>query len=660
MDSMLTLKIRAEELRAQILYHNKRYYNDDSPEISDFEYDALLRELEELEKNYPELAATDSPTIRVGGAADSKFSPVSHKVALESLQDAFGYDEIRAFDLRVREKIESPIYVVEPKIDGLSVALEYENGVFIRGATRGDGLTGEDVTENLNTIKNIPQILSEKLESVIVRGEVFMSKEVFESLVAMQEQNEEKVFKNPRNAAAGSLRQKDSSITKQRNLDIFVFNVQSISGRNLSNHEESLNFLKRLGFNVIPSYKSFDNIEEVILEIERIGKEREILPYGIDGAVIKINDFLQRESLGSTAKAPRWALAFKYPPEEKETSIIGVEINVGRTGVLTPTALLEPVNVAGSTVSRATLHNQDFINEKDIRIGDKVVIRKAGDIIPEIVKLISHAENSLPYFLPTVCPSCGSNVFREEGEAALRCLNPECPAQILRLLIHFCSRDAMDIEGLGESVLQRLVEAELLHSVADIYKLKVDDLLKLERFAPKSANNLIEAVNKSKEKGLANLIFALGIRFIGQKAAKLMAEHFLVMDEIMQADEADYLNIEGFGSVMAKSAYDFFSLSNTKHLIEELRSLGLKLESSAVLLDMRFAGKTFVLTGTLEHFKRSEAQTLIESYGGKVSSSVSKKTDFLLCGEDSGSKLTKAGELGVKVLSEEEFLIMVN
>lgn len=659
MDSLKGLKERAEELRAQINYHNKRYYDEDSPEISDFEYDALLRELEELEKNYPELAVSDSPTMRVGGAADSKFSPVSHKVALESLQDAFSFDEIRAFDLRVREKIESPVYVVEPKIDGLSVALEYENGIFIKGATRGDGLTGEDVTENLNTISNIPKMLSQKLKNIVVRGEVFMSKEVFEKLVATQEQNEEKVFKNPRNAAAGSLRQKDASVTKQRNLDIFVFNVQSISGMDLTNHEESLLFLKELGFNVIPSFKVFDDIEKVISEIERIGKERENLSYGIDGAVIKVNDFKQRTVLGSTAKAPRWAVAFKYPPEEKETTLTGVEINVGRTGVLTPTALLEPVNVAGSTVSRATLHNQDFINEKGIRIGDKVVIRKAGDIIPEIVKVLRHAQDSVAYSMPTACPSCGSQVFREEGEAALRCLNPECPAQILRLLIHFCSRDAMDIEGLGESVLQRLVEAELLHSVADIYKLKIEDLLKLERFAPKSANNLTEAINKSKEKGLANLLFALGIRFIGQKAAKLMAEHFLNIDEIMKADESDFLNIEGFGLVMAKSAYDFFSLPNTKHLIEQLRQLGLKLESTAVLTDTRFAGKTFVLTGTLEHFKRNEAQALIESYGGKVSSSISQKTDYLLSGEDSGSKLVKAEALGVTVISEEEFLKMI-
>lgn len=652
-------KNRAQELRDIIHYHSDKYYNEDAPEIEDFEYDKLLRELVEIEDIYPELITEDSPTHRVGGLAGNQFQAVRHIVPMESLQDAFNIAEVMAFDKRVRETAPDATYIVEPKIDGLSVSLEYENGVFTRGSTRGDGFTGEDVTANLKTIRSIPLRLKSSVPYIEVRGEVYMPHQVFMQIVEKQELNEEKPFKNPRNAAAGSLRQKNPKITAQRSLDIFVFNIQQVRGTELLDHKSSLDYLKSLGFKTIPMYNEFAAIDEVITELEKIGMLRGRLPYGIDGAVIKVNNFDRRIVLGSTSKFPKWALAYKYPPEEKQTKLLGIEINVGRTGVLTPTAILEPVLLAGSTVGRATLHNQDYITDKDIRLGDTVVLRKAGDIIPEVLAVVSHAENSTPYLLPNVCPSCGAPVVREPEESAVRCVNPECPAQLLRLLIHFCSRDAMDVEGLGEGVLERLVNEGLLKTVADIYRLDFEQISVLERFAQKSAENLINAIELSKQKELDRLIYALGIRHIGQKSAKLLAQRFHTIDEVMAATEEEIASIEGFGSVMAKSLADYFALPQSRALIEELKENNLNMKSEEKTKDNRFAGKTFVLTGTLPTYSRAEATEIIESFSGRVSSSVSKKTGFVLAGEDAGSKLTKANTLGVTVIDEEQFLKMI-
>ena len=651
-------QIRAKELRDLLNYHSHKYYVEDNPEIGDYEYDMLQRELAEIEKEFPELITPDSPTQRVGGSADGLFEPVVHAVPLESLQDAFGIDEVRAFDERVKTVFSDAEYVVEPKIDGLSVALEYENGVFVRGSTRGDGLTGENVTANLRTVNSIPLRLKENV-TIEVRGEVYMPKNVFASLVDEQEQNGEKTFKNPRNAAAGSLRQKNPKITASRNLDIFVFNIQQYQGEEIKGHKQSIDYLKTLGFKTIPFYNKFDNIDDVINELNRIGEIRSSLPFDIDGAVIKTDSFAQRAEIGSTSKFPRWALAFKYPPEEKETTLIDIEVAVGRTGVLTPTAVFEPVLVAGSTVSRATLHNQDFINEKDIRLGDRVVIRKAGDIIPEVIRVVSHAENSEKYLLPTVCPSCGANVIREEDEAAVRCVNPECPAQLLRNLIHFCSRDAMDIEGMGDAVLEKLVSNGMLSKASDIYTLKKEDFMTLEGFKDKSSQNLVEAIEKSKSNDLAKLVFALGIRHVGQKAGKILAEHFESMENLMNADVETVAAIEGFGGIMAQSVADYFALEQTKHEIEALSALGVNMVSQKEKIDNRFEGKTFVLTGTLPTYSRNEASVIIEKFGGKTASSVSKKTSYVLAGEEAGSKLVKAQSLGVTIITEEEFNEMI-
>ncbi len=649
---------RAKELRDLLNYHSHKYYVEDNPEIGDYEYDMLQRELAEIEKEFPELITPDSPTQRVGGSADGLFEPVVHAVPLESLQDAFGIDEVRAFDERVKAVFADAEYVVEPKIDGLSVALEYENGVFVRGSTRGDGLTGENVTANLRTVNSIPLRLKEDV-TIEVRGEVYMPKNVFASLVEEQEQNGEKTFKNPRNAAAGSLRQKNPKITASRNLDIFVFNIQQYQGEGIKGHKQSIDYLKTLGFKTIPFYNKFDNIDDVIKELDRIGEIRSSLPFDIDGAVIKTDSFAQRAEIGSTSKFPKWALAFKYPPEEKETTLIDIEVAVGRTGVLTPTAVFEPVLVAGSTVSRATLHNQDFINEKDIRLGDRVVIRKAGDIIPEVIRVVSHVENSEKYLLPTACPSCGANVIREEDEAAVRCVNPECPAQLLRNLIHFCSRDAMDIEGMGDAVLEKLVSNGMLSKASDIYTLKKEDFMTLEGFKDKSSQNLVDAIEKSKSNDLAKLVFALGIRHVGQKAGKILAEHFESMENLMNADAETVASIEGFGGIMAQSVADFFSLEQTKHEIEALAALGVNMVSQKEKIDNRFEGKTFVLTGTLPTYSRNEASEIIEKFGGKTASSVSKKTSYVLAGEEAGSKLVKAQSLGIAIISEEEFNEMI-
>lgn len=650
---------RANELRDLLNYHSHKYYVEDNPEIEDFEYDRLMRELSDIEDKFPELVTPDSPTRRVGGSADGQFEPVEHAVHMESLQDAFSLDELRAFDKRVRETEPNATYVVEPKIDGLSVSLEYENGIFKRGSTRGDGTIGENVSANLCTVGSIPLHLKRELDEIEVRGEVYMPREVFLKLVEQQENNEEKPFKNPRNAAAGSLRQKDPKITAKRHLDIFVFNIQRISGKVLTGHKQSLDYIKELGFKTIPFYTPCDNIEDAIKEVERIGEIRGTLPFDIDGAVIKVDSFEQREALGSTSKFPKWAIAFKYPPEEKQTKVVDIEINVGRTGVLTPTAVFEPVMVAGSLISRATLHNQDFITEKDIRIGDTVTIRKAGDIIPEVLNVVEHSGSSLPYVMPEFCPSCGARVVREEGEAALRCLNTDCPAQLLRNLIHFCSRDAMDIEGLGESNIELFVNSGLIKNPADIYHLEAEQIVPLERMAEQSANNLIAAINESKKNDLSKLVFALGIRHIGQKAAKLLSERFGTMTALMNASYDEIMTIDGFGAIMAKSVADYFNMPESLELIDKLMAAGLNMKSLKEVKDMRFAGKTFVLTGTLPTYKRSEAAGIIESFGGKTASSVSKKTNFVLAGEDAGSKLQKANDLGIKVISEDEFREMI-
>ncbi|MBP3939155.1 MAG: NAD-dependent DNA ligase LigA [Clostridia bacterium] len=652
-------KKRAEELRDILNYHSHKYYVEDSPEIEDFEYDRLMRELSDIEDKYPELVTPDSPTRRVGGNADGQFEPVEHSVQMASLQDAFSFDELYAFDKRVREVVSDAVYVVEPKIDGLSVSVEYENGVFFRGSTRGDGIVGENVSANLCTVGSIPLKIKENLPSIEVRGEVYMPRDVFVKLVEQQENNEEKPFKNPRNAAAGSLRQKNPKITATRKLDIFVFNIQRVEGKELTGHKQSLDYLKELGFKTVPFYTLCKNIDEAIAEINRIGEIRGTLPFDIDGAVIKVDNFAHREVLGSTSKFPKWAVAFKYPPEEKQTKVIDIEINVGRTGVLTPTAVFEPVLVAGSTVSRATLHNQDFIAEKDIRIGDTVIIRKAGDIIPEVLNVVSHGESAEPYTMPGICPSCGAKVVREEGEAAVRCLNTECPAQLLRNLIHFCSRDAMDIEGLGESNLELFVNEGLIRTPADIYSVKEEQIIPLERMAEQSAKNIVEAVNKSKENDLSRLLFALGIRHVGQKAAKLLSERFGTMSAIMDASFDDIMTIDGFGKIMAESVVEYFNMPQTKELIDRLMAAGLNMKSLKEVKDMRFAGKTFVLTGTLPTYSRKEAADIIESFGGKTASSVSKKTDYVLAGEEAGSKLKKATDLGITVISEDDFNEMI-
>ena len=653
------IKARSEELREIINYHNKRYYDMDEPEIEDFEYDRLIHELIDIEEKYPELLTADSPTHRVGGKADSQFTPVEHTVPMESLQDAFSVDDVYAFDKRVKAAVGQVKYIVEPKIDGLSVSLEYENGLFKRGSTRGDGRIGEDVSANLRTVRNIPLNLNTNLPVLEVRGEVYMPREVFETLVEEQELNGEKVFKNPRNAAAGSLRQKDPKITAKRKLDIFTFNIQQIEGKELNSHKESLDYIKSLGFNTVPFYTECDTIEDVITEINRIGEKRGSLPFDIDGAVIKVDNFSKRAEMGSTSKFPKWALAFKYPPEEKETTLLDIEINVGRTGVLTPTGVFEPTLLAGTTVSRATLHNQDFIDEKGICIGDRVIIRKAGDIIPEVLSVVSHKEDAVPYRIPDICPSCGGKVTREEGEAALRCCNPDCPNQLLRNLIHFCSRDAMDIEGLGTAVLETLVKEGLIRNAADIYLLKVEDIAKIERMGEKSGENLVNAVNQSKENDLSKLVFALGIRHIGQKAAKLLSNKFGDIDSIVNATAEEIVSIEGFGEIMAKSVVDFFSHKESTEFIERLKEYGVNTVSKREVKANIFEGKTFVLTGTLPSLTRNEASEIIEQYGGKTSSSVSKKTDYVLAGEDAGSKLKKANDLGVTVITEEDFRNMI-
>lgn len=651
--------VKVKALREQIDYHSRRYYDEDAPEIEDDAFDALTRELRQLEEQFPQLITADSYTQRVHGELSSSFAPVTHVVPLGSLQDVFSEDEVRAFDTRVREAVSRPVYVVEPKIDGLSVAIEYRHGKFYRGATRGDGAVGEDVSANLRQIRDIPQTLSEPVERLIVRGEVYMPRESFAALVRQQEENGEKAFKNPRNSAAGTLRQKDPAVVAQRRLSIFVFNMQLIEGETVTGHAASLKRMRELGFPVIPDYLVTDSIGEAVEKIRQIGESRLSLSYDIDGSVVKVDNFTQREALGSTAKFPKWAVAYKYPPEEKETVLRDVEVNVGRTGVLTPTGVFDPVMLAGTTVSRATLHNQNFIDEKELCIGDTVAMRKAGEIIPEVVRVVRHAPEGVRYRLPAVCPSCGQPAVREEDEADLRCVNPECPAQRLRHLIHFTSKDAMDIDGLGEAVLELLVKEGIVEEIDDLYTLSREQISHLEGLGEKSADNLLAALEKSKENDLYRVVYGLGIRHIGEKAAKLLAAHFGTMDAIMAATAEEIGQIDGFGAVMAQSVVDFFTLAPSRHLVEQLRLRGIHMTARQSRLDDRFAGMTFVLTGTLPTLKRSQAQEMIEQRGGKASGSVSKKTTYVLAGEEAGSKLDKANQLGIPVIDEARFLKML-
>ena len=650
---------RVQELRTVIEKNNRLYYDQDAPELEDFEYDALTRELKELEAAYPELITPASPTQHVGGTPSGRFAKVTHTVKMESLLDAFSYDELRDFDRRVQEAGIEPEYVVEIKIDGLSCSLEYENGELVRASTRGDGVVGEDVTANVRAIKKIPKHLKNAPAFLEVRGEVYMPHEAFQHLCAEQELQGTAPFKNPRNAAAGSLRQKDPKITGSRGLSIFVFNVQQIRGKELTTHAESLDYLKSLGLPVSPRYHIVHNMEDAIAEIEQIGQNRSKLDFDMDGAVIKVNRFAQRDLMGSTNKFPRWAIAFKYPPEVKETTLRSIEVAVGRTGVLTPTACFDPIFLAGTTVARATLHNEDFIHQFGLRIGDAIQVRKAGDIIPEVIGVTHHAEDADPYEMPTVCPSCGAPVVHLEDESALRCINPECPAQALRNLIHFASRDAMDIDGLGTAVATQLVEKGLVHSVADLYALTQEQLLTLDKFKEKSADNLHKAIEHSKENNLDKLLFGFGIRNIGDKAAALLAEHFGTLEAIREASVEAISEIDGFGGVMAQSIVEFFAKDGTADVVHRLADAGVNMKWKGEPKGDKLAGKTLVVTGTLETLSRSEAEALIVRNGGKASGSVSKKTSYVVAGAAAGSKLTKAQSLGVPVLTEEEFLAML-
>ena len=650
---------RVQELRTVIEKNNRLYYDQDAPELEDFEYDALTRELKELEAAYPELITPASPTQHVGGTPSGRFAKVTHTVKMESLLDAFSYDKLRDFDRRVQEAGIEPEYVVEIKIDGLSCSLEYENGELVRASTRGDGVVGEDVTANVRAIKKIPKHLKNAPAFLEVRGEVYMPHEAFQHLCAEQELQGTAPFKNPRNAAAGSLRQKDPKITGSRGLSIFVFNVQQVRGKELTTHAESLDYLKSLGLPVSPRYHIVHNMEDAIAEIEQIGQNRSKLDFDMDGAVIKVNRFAQRDLMGSTNKFPRWAIAFKYPPEVKETTLRSIEVAVGRTGVLTPTACFDPIFLAGTTVARATLHNEDFIHQFGLRIGDTIQVRKAGDIIPEVIGVTHHAEDADPYEMPTVCPSCGAPVVHLEDESALRCINPECPAQALRNLIHFASRDAMDIDGLGTAVATQLVEKGLVHSVADLYALTQEQLLTMDKFKEKSADNLYKAIERSKENNLDKLLFGFGIRNIGDKAAALLAEHFGTLEAIREAGVEAISEIDGFGGVMAQSIVEFFTKDGTADVIHRLADAGVNMKWKGEPKGDKLAGKTLVVTGTLETLSRSEAEALIVRNGGKASGSVSKKTSYVVAGAAAGSKLTKAQSLGVPVLTEEEFLALL-
>ena len=662
-------KQRIDELRALVEYHAKRYYDDDEPEISDFEYDMLMNELKNLEKEFPDLITKDSMTQKVGGHVKEGFSQVNHEVPLQSLQDVFSIEELEEFDRRVKkqlglnnvdvENVENVglNYVVETKIDGLSVALEYVDGVFVRGATRGNGLIGEDVTENLKTIKNIPKKLNEKV-NIIVRGEVFIGTKEFEEMNQEREVMGESLFANARNAAAGSLRQLDSKVTAKRPLDIFIFNVQRLEGNTFNSHNEQLNYLKKLGFNVNPIHDYCTSIDEAIKAVNKIGENRDSLTFGIDGAVIKVDELDLREKLGVTAKTPRWAIAYKYPPEQKQTILKDIICQVGRTGAITPMAILEPVRVAGSLISKTTLHNEDFVKEKDLRIGDTVIIQKAGDVIPEVVSVVENKRTGNERFfeMPKVCPVCGAPAVREDGEAVTRCTGIECSAKALRNIVHFASKEGMEIDGLGYSIIEQLINKNLISKISDIYELKLEDVASLKKNGTKFAQNLINAIETSKSNDLSKLLTGLGIRHIGSKSAKSLARKYRNIDNIMNA-ELDELTVQNdIGEVMAKSIYEFFREEQTVDLINKLKQAGVNMESlEEESTDNRFEGMIFVLTGTLSKYSRNEASDIIEKMGGKTSGSVSKKTTYVLAGEDAGSKLTKAQSLGVTVISEDEF-----
>lgn len=651
-------KKRIDELVKLLNYHSQLYYVEDRNEITDYEYDMLQQELKGLEEQFPQFIRSDSPTQRVGGKAISIFEKVTHRVQMGSLQDVFSFEQVRSFIETVQQAVDKPQFVVEPKIDGLSVSLEYHNGELAIGSTRGDGFVGEDVTSNLKTVKSIPIKINDELPLIEVRGETYMPRNVFLKLVKEQEDNDEQPFKNPRNAAAGSLRQKDPKIAAKRKLDIFVFNVQQIEGKELTSHKESLDYLKTLGFKTIPDYKRVSTADEVIGCIKAIGEKRFDLPFDIDGVVIKVDDFRQREILGATAKVPKWAVAYKFPPEEKTSKLLDIELNVGRTGAITPVAVFEPVFLAGTSVSRATLHNQDFIREKNISVGDIIKVRKAGDIIPEVLGSVEKHGDGV-FTLPECCPVCGTNLVKSEEEAAVRCPNVECPAQIFRSIVHFASKGAMNIDGLGPQIVHTLLDNKLITSVADLYTLSENKLLQLDNFKEKSVNNLLSAIEKSKSNSLDRLVFGLGIRNIGQASAKLLCDKFGDLDNIMNASAEQISEIDGFGGVMAQSVYNAFHEEHMIELIKRLKECGINTKYEKIQIDDRFAGKTFVLTGTLPTLKRSEAKALIEKYGGKASGSVSKKTDYVLAGEEAGSKLDKAQQLGIEIITEEQFKDMI-
>ena len=656
---------RIEELINLINYHNEKYYNQDSPEIEDFEYDNLMKELIKLEEENPELKRNDSPSNRVGGKPLDKFEQVVHKIPMLSLSNAYSWEDLKDFDSRVREAAGSDVeYVVEFKIDGLSVGLNYNNGIFESGATRGNGIVGENITKNLMTIKNIPLNIDEKGE-LTVRGEVYISKKDFEEINKIQEEQDQPLYANPRNLAAGSLRQLDSKLTAKRPLDIFIFNLEDINSKQFKTHSESLEYLKQLGFHVSPEFKVFKTMDEIIEYIKYWTEHREDLGFGIDGMVIKVNNLAQREQMGYTAKSPRWAIAYKFPAERKETKLLDIVVEVGRTGTITPTAVLEPIRLAGTTVSRATLHNEDYINEKDIKINDTVLVQKSGDIIPQVVEVIKEKRTGeeIEFKMPEECPVCGEPTVRLEGEAAVKCINISCPAQIRRGIIHFASREAMDIDGLGESIITLLLKQDLIKDISDLYYLKKEQISVLERMGDKSATNLINAINKSKENDLWRFINGLGIKLIGTKAAKILASEFKDLDKLMNATEQELINLEEFGQTMADSVVEFFKEEKNISVIEKLKEAGVNtklIESDDADIPKIFEKMKIVLTGTLPTLKRNDAKEMIEKRGGKATSSVSKSTSFVLAGEEAGSKLTKANDLGIKVIDEEKFLQLID
>lgn len=659
-------KKKVKELRQKTEYYAKLYYDEDNPAISDFEYDMMMNELKNLEKQFPELIDENSLTQKVGGTVKEGFEKVEHEIPLQSLQDIFSFEELEEFKTRVEKvakeyEVEEPKFVVETKIDGLSVSLEYKNGEFIRGATRGNGQVGEDITKNLKTIKHIPKKLKENI-NITVRGEVFIGKEDFEKMNEQREILEEPLFANARNAAAGSLRQLDSKITASRPLDIFIFNVQKIENKDFNSHYEELIYLEKIGFNVNPVKILCNNLDKSIEAIKKIGEDREKLSFGIDGAVIKVDDLYLREKMGTTAKTPRWAIAYKYPPEQKQTILKDIICQVGRTGAITPMAILEPVKVAGSTISKTTLHNEDFIKEKGLKIGDTVVIQKAGDVIPEVVEVKKQKRTGKEkdFTMPSKCPICGAEAVREENEAVLRCTGIECPAKSLRTIVHFCSREAMNIDGLGYKIIEQLIERKLINNIADIYTLNLEDIASLKKNGTKFATNLADAINKSKQNDLYRLITALGIRHIGTRSAKILARKYKTMDNLMNASFESLSMVEDVGEITAESIYSFFKNEQTVDLINKLKQSGVNMIAEEdENVDNRFESNVFVLTGSLEKYTRQEASDIIEKFGGKVSGSVSKKTSYVLAGEDAGSKLTKAQKLGITIISEEEFENMI-